>query len=244
MLSTMGPALGAVAVNLDPVPGQQEIVALGQSPGALPHRLLGKLYQTSASQAAEMAMALVAVYVLVAHAAVLNVGLLQKTTLDEERYGAIDGGLGDLLVSPLQAGVKLVHIEVIMGGEDHPDDPLPFGCVAETFPADEFAENLDFTFHGEISQHQANHRACQRSIISRTWNGEGGSLSLTTFLPPSPLPSLALLSKNLNNAVAGSCQEGNARQNDCETSGRSAAPQALAKDAGKGRRESWEVCPL
>jgi hypothetical protein len=100
-----------------------------------------------------MAMVVMAVYVFVVKVAVFEIGLLNQTGLQQQGNDAVNGRLGDLLAFPFQAQIQLVHIKVIMFGEDLFNDDFPFRCVPKSFVSNKVSKDLDFVLHCLFSDH-------------------------------------------------------------------------------------------
>ena len=73
---------------------------------------------------------LVTIDVLIVEVVVLEIDLLNQSTVYKEGDGPVEGGLGDSLLFIPQTQKEFVHVEVIMDREDLINDYLPFRRVS------------------------------------------------------------------------------------------------------------------
>ena len=141
-------ALDAVPINIKFVSCYEELIKVSN---LLLHTLdgfLGELHQLPAIETAKMAVVIMPVDVFVMLVTVFEVGFLNEAALKKQRYGAVDCGLGNLLVLLSKLYVKFVHIIMVMDRKDRLNHLLPFRGISQALIANEFSENLYLTFHG------------------------------------------------------------------------------------------------
>jgi hypothetical protein len=119
-------------------------VVLFPNPGLNgPDFIICKLNDSAAADTSEVAVMFVAIDLLVMEVAVLEINLLNQSTVDKEGDCPIQGGLGDPLLLVPQPQEELIDIEVIADREDFIDNRFPFRCIAEALFLNVFAKFLD-----------------------------------------------------------------------------------------------------
>ena len=108
-----------------------------------PDCIICELNDSAAADTSEVAVMFVAIDLLVMEVAVLEIDLLNQSTIDEKRDGPVEGGLGDPLFLVPQPQKELIDIEVIVDRENLIDNHLPFRCIAESLFLNVFAKFLD-----------------------------------------------------------------------------------------------------
>lgn len=107
-----------------------------------PDCIICKLNDPAAADTSEVAVMLVAIDVFVVEVAILEIDFLNQTTVNEERNGPVEGGLGDPLVLVSQTHKEFIDVEVIVDGEDFLDDRFPLRGVSHPLFLDVFPKFL------------------------------------------------------------------------------------------------------
>jgi len=144
------PTLWTVTQQFEPVGCREKSIPLADlilNPYDL---IIRKFNDFPATNASEMAVLLVAVNVLVVKMTVLEVDLLDQSTLDKKGNRSVYRGLGNTSLSAPETQIKVIHIEMIMGRENLANNHLSLRCVPETSIFDKFPKSVDLV-HGCVS---------------------------------------------------------------------------------------------
>jgi hypothetical protein len=112
--------------------------------------IICKLDDPAAAATSKVAVMFVAIDVLVVAMTVLEIDLLNQSTVDEEGDGSIQGGLRDSLLFIPQTQKEFVYVEVIVDREDLINDHLPFRRIPQPLFLDVFAKFLDGVHNSTI----------------------------------------------------------------------------------------------
>jgi hypothetical protein len=109
-------------------------------------RLL-ELQDLAAPHAPQVAVVGVPVNVLIVPVAVVEIHLPDQTAVNEQRQGAVNGGLGYLRAFVPEPPVEFLHIEMSVNLKNLSEYLFPFRGAPQMASAEIFPEHLDFRFH-------------------------------------------------------------------------------------------------
>lgn len=108
-----------------------------------PDCIICKLNDPAAVDTSKVAVMFVAIDALIVKVAILEIDLLNQTTVDEKGDGPVEGGLGDPLVFVSQTQEEFIDVEVIVEGKDFLNDHLPLRGVSHPLFLDVFPKFLE-----------------------------------------------------------------------------------------------------